>query len=68
MSSEHPKLVAQRLIRFAGVGWRDNLIAGTDCGLGSRVGDLEIARAKFQALVDGARVATKALWGRNKDV
>jgi 5-methyltetrahydropteroyltriglutamate--homocysteine methyltransferase len=59
---EHPELVAQRIVRFAGVVGRDNVIAGTDCGLGSRVGHPEIAWAKLRALIEGARLATKTLW------
>jgi 5-methyltetrahydropteroyltriglutamate--homocysteine methyltransferase len=59
---EHPELVAQRLVRFADLVGRDNVIAGTDCGLGSRVGHPEIAWAKLRALIAGARLATKALW------
>jgi 5-methyltetrahydropteroyltriglutamate--homocysteine methyltransferase len=59
---EHPELVAQRLVRFAELVGRDNVIAGTDCGLGSRVGHPEIAWAKLKALVEGARLATKTLW------
>ena len=62
---EHPQLVAQRLVRFADLVGRENVIAGTDCGLGSRVGHPEIAWAKLRALIDGAHLATKALWGRN---
>jgi 5-methyltetrahydropteroyltriglutamate--homocysteine methyltransferase len=59
---EHPELVAQRIVRFAGVVGRENVIAGTDCGLGSRVGHPEIAWAKLRSLIEGARLATKALW------
>jgi 5-methyltetrahydropteroyltriglutamate--homocysteine methyltransferase len=59
---EHPQLVAQRLIRFAALIGRENVIAGTDCGLGSRVSHPEIAWARLQALVDGAELASKALW------
>lgn len=59
---EHPELVAQRLVRFAGLVGRENVVAGTDCGLGGRVGHDEIAWAKLEALVEGARLATKALW------
>ena len=59
---EHPELVAQRLVRFAGMVGRENVIAGTDCGLGSRVGHPEMAWAKLEALIEGARLATKALW------
>jgi len=62
---EHPELVAQRLVRFADVVGRENVIAGTDCGLGSRVSHPEIAWAKLRALIDGARIATKTLWGRS---
>jgi 5-methyltetrahydropteroyltriglutamate--homocysteine methyltransferase len=64
---EHPELVAQRISRFASVVGRENVIAGTDCGLGARVGHPEIAWAKLRALADGARLATKALWGRKQD-
>ena len=58
---EHPELVAERILRFTGAVGRDNVIAGTDCGLGGRV-HAEIAWAKLGALVDGARLASKALW------
>ena len=61
---EHPGTVADRLVRYAGVVGRENVIAGTDCGIGTRVGHAEIAWAKLQSLVDGARLATKELWGR----
>jgi 5-methyltetrahydropteroyltriglutamate--homocysteine methyltransferase len=59
---EHPELVAQRLERFTSVVGRENVIAGTDCGLGGRVGHPEIVWAKFSALADGARLASKRLW------
>ncbi len=55
---EHPELVAQRLTRFAQLVGRDRVVAGTDCGLGSRVGHPEIAWAKLEALVEGARRAS----------
>ncbi len=58
---EHPELVADRIVRFAEVVGRENVIAGTDCGLGMRV-HAEIAWAKLAALVEGARLASKALW------
>jgi 5-methyltetrahydropteroyltriglutamate--homocysteine methyltransferase len=58
---EHPELVAERIRRFAGAVGRENVIAGTDCGLGGRV-HAEIAWAKLGALVEGARLASKALW------
>lgn len=63
---EHPELVAQRLIRFAGVVGRERVIAGTDCGFGtSGAGDEvhpEVAWAKLRALVEGAAIASKRLW------
>jgi 5-methyltetrahydropteroyltriglutamate--homocysteine methyltransferase len=59
---EHPALVAQRLVQYAGLVGRERVIAGTDCGLGSRVGHPEIAWAKLHALVDGARLASQCLW------
>jgi 5-methyltetrahydropteroyltriglutamate--homocysteine methyltransferase len=58
---EHPELVAWRLSLFADVVGRDNVIAGTDCGLGYRVHD-QIAWAKLRALVEGAAIASKRLW------
>ncbi len=60
---EHPELVAQRLVRFARLVGRENVIAGTDCGLGERVGHPSIVWAKFEALAEGARLATRQLWG-----
>ena len=42
---------------------REQVIAGTDCGLGTRVGHAKIAWAKFQALTEGAQLATQRLWG-----
>ena len=60
---EHPELVAERLVRFARLVGRENVIAGTDCGLGPRVGHPKIAWAKFESLVEGARLATWQLWG-----
>jgi len=60
---EHPELIARRLERYANLVGRENVIAGTDCGLGSRVGHPEIAWAKLQAMVEGAQIASKRLWG-----
>jgi 5-methyltetrahydropteroyltriglutamate--homocysteine methyltransferase len=60
---EHPELVAERLIKYANLVGRERVIAGTDCGLGTRVGHPKIAWAKFQALAEGAQLATKRLWG-----
>jgi 5-methyltetrahydropteroyltriglutamate--homocysteine methyltransferase len=59
---EHPRLVAQRLVRYARLVGRENVIAGTDCGLGTRVGDPLICWAKLQASVEGARLASQELW------
>jgi 5-methyltetrahydropteroyltriglutamate--homocysteine methyltransferase len=58
---EHPELVADRILRFAKVVGRENVIASTDCGLGGRVHP-QIAWAKLGALAEGARLATKQLW------
>jgi 5-methyltetrahydropteroyltriglutamate--homocysteine methyltransferase len=63
---EHPELVAQRLERFAAVVGRERVIAGADCGFASFAGSNEvhpsIVWAKFKALVDGARIASRRLW------
>jgi len=61
---EHPQAIADRLVRYAKIVGRENVMAGTDCGLGPRVGDPQIAWAKFEAMAEGARIATKALWNR----
>jgi len=61
---EHPELVAERLVRYANLVGRENVMGGTDCGLGPRVGSAEIAWAKLEALAEGARIATKRLWPR----
>jgi 5-methyltetrahydropteroyltriglutamate--homocysteine methyltransferase len=58
---EHPELVAQRLVRYANLVGRENVIAGTDCGL-SRVAHSSIQWAKFRAMAEGARIASKKLW------
>ena len=60
---EHPDLVAQRLVRYANIVGKENVIAGTDCGIGSRVGHASVCWAKFKAMSDGAAIATKELWG-----
>ena len=63
---EHPELVAQRILRFAGVVGRERVIAGTDCGFGtSGAGDEvhpDVAWAKLRSLVEGARLASAKLW------
>jgi 5-methyltetrahydropteroyltriglutamate--homocysteine methyltransferase len=59
---EHPRVVADRIARYAQVVGRENVIAGTDCGLGGRIHP-QVAWAKLQALSEGARLASKELWG-----
>jgi 5-methyltetrahydropteroyltriglutamate--homocysteine methyltransferase len=59
---EHPQVVADRLVRYAKVVGRERVIAGTDCGLGGRIHS-QIAWAKLEALSEGARLASKELWG-----
>jgi 5-methyltetrahydropteroyltriglutamate--homocysteine methyltransferase len=66
---EHPELVAERIVRFANVVGRDNVIAGTDCGFAQgpfvrRVHE-SIMWAKLESLVAGARLASSELWGRH---
>ncbi len=62
---EHPRLVADRLILFAKLAGKENVIAGTDCGLAARLSHPELTWAKLEALVEGARIASKELWGRS---
>jgi 5-methyltetrahydropteroyltriglutamate--homocysteine methyltransferase len=63
---EHPELVAERIVRFANLVGRENVIAGTDCGFASFAAAEEIHEsivwAKLKALVEGARLASKELW------
>jgi 5-methyltetrahydropteroyltriglutamate--homocysteine methyltransferase len=61
---EHPQLVAQRLVRYANLLGRENVAAGTDCGLAPRLPDGELTWGKLESLVEGARLASKQLWGR----
>jgi 5-methyltetrahydropteroyltriglutamate--homocysteine methyltransferase len=65
---EHPELVKERIVRLAKIVGRENVIAGTDCGFAQqpfyeRVHPT-IQWAKLQALVEGARLASKELWGK----
>jgi len=64
---EHPELVAERIGRYARLVGRDNVIAGTDCGFGTWVGqsavDPDIVWAKLATLAEGARLATRELFG-----
>ena len=59
---EHPQVVADRILRYARVVGRENVIAGTDCGLGGRIHP-QIAWAKLAALAEGAKLASGELWG-----
>ena len=59
---EHPQAIADRLIRYAKIVGKENLMAGTDCGLGPRVGSPQICWAKFEAMAEGAKLASKELW------
>jgi 5-methyltetrahydropteroyltriglutamate--homocysteine methyltransferase len=58
---EHPELVADRIERYANAVGRENVIAGTDCGLGGRVHPM-VAWAKLEALAEGAKLATQRLF------
>ena len=58
---EHPELVADRLVQYAQLVGRENVIAGTDCGLGGRIHP-SLAWAKLQVLVEGAALASRELW------
>jgi 5-methyltetrahydropteroyltriglutamate--homocysteine methyltransferase len=63
---EHPELVAERIGRYARLVGRENVIAGTDCGFGTWVGqaavDPDIVWAKLASLAEGARLASGELW------
>ena len=64
---EHPELIAERLIRYANIVGRENVIAGSDCGFSSQATynpevHPKVVWAKFQAMAEGARLATKQLW------
>jgi 5-methyltetrahydropteroyltriglutamate--homocysteine methyltransferase len=63
---EHPELVAERIVRFARLVGRENVIAGTDCGFAQgpfhRRVHSSIMWAKLEALAEGARLATRELW------
>jgi 5-methyltetrahydropteroyltriglutamate--homocysteine methyltransferase len=65
---EHPELVAQRIVRFADLVGRERVIAGTDCGFGTFAGfgavHPLICWQKLKSLTEGARIATRKLWGK----
>jgi 5-methyltetrahydropteroyltriglutamate--homocysteine methyltransferase len=58
---EHPEVIADRIVQYANVVGRENVIAGTDCGLGGRIHP-QLAWEKLRALAEGAAFATKQLW------
>jgi len=65
---EHPQLVADRLVKYATLVGRENVIAGSDCGFSSQATPEPeihptVVWAKFQAMAEGARLATRQLWG-----
>jgi len=66
LSVEHPRLVADRIIRYANIVGRENVIAGTDCGFAQGSGTQRvhptIQWAKLEALREGAEIASKELW------
>ena len=64
---EHPELVAERIIRYAKLVGRENVIGGSDCGFSSQATftpevDPTVVWAKFKAMAEGATIATKQLW------
>jgi 5-methyltetrahydropteroyltriglutamate--homocysteine methyltransferase len=63
---EHPALIAERIERYARLAGRENVIAGTDCGFGTWVGqaavDPDIVWAKLGSLAEGAGLASRELW------
>jgi 5-methyltetrahydropteroyltriglutamate--homocysteine methyltransferase len=64
---EHPELIAERIVRFARLVGRDNVIAGTDCGFSSQATyktevHPTVMWAKFAAMVKGAKLASRQLW------
>ena len=63
---EHPELIANRIGNYAKLVGRENVIAGSDCGFGTWVGqaavDPDVVWAKFAAMSEGARIASKRFW------
>jgi 5-methyltetrahydropteroyltriglutamate--homocysteine methyltransferase len=63
---EHPELIAQRIAHYANLVGRENVIAGSDCGFGTWVGqaavDPDVVWAKMAAMAEGARIASKQFW------
>jgi 5-methyltetrahydropteroyltriglutamate--homocysteine methyltransferase len=65
---EHPELVAQRIVRYAELVGRENVIAGSDCGFATFAASIQvhptITWAKLRAMAEGARIASQRLWSR----
>jgi 5-methyltetrahydropteroyltriglutamate--homocysteine methyltransferase len=63
---EHPELIAQRIGRYANLVGRENVMAGSDCGFGTWVGqsavDPDVVWAKLAAMAEGARIASRKFW------
>ena len=63
---EHPELIAQRIARYANLVGRENVMAGSDCGFGTWVGqsavDPDVVWAKMAAIAEGARIASRQFW------
>jgi 5-methyltetrahydropteroyltriglutamate--homocysteine methyltransferase len=63
---EHPELIAQRISRYANLVGRENVIAGSDCGYGTWVGqaavDPDVVWGKLAAMAEGARIASRQFW------
>lgn len=60
---EHPELVAQRIVQYAGLVGRENVIAGSDCEFAtSPTVHPTVTWAKLRTMADGARLATSRLW------
>jgi 5-methyltetrahydropteroyltriglutamate--homocysteine methyltransferase len=62
---EHPEVVADRIVQYAEAVGRENVLAGTDCGMGGRIHP-QVAWAKLRALSAGAALASTKLWGKTR--
>jgi 5-methyltetrahydropteroyltriglutamate--homocysteine methyltransferase len=65
---DHPELIAERLVRFAGIVGRERVLAGSDCGFSTFAGfgpvDPDVTWLKFKAMAEGAELASRKLWAR----
>ena len=63
---EHPQLVAERIVRYANIVGKENMMVGNDCGFGTsawgRKVETRVSWAKMQSMVEGARLASQELW------